>query len=154
MNLHPEERETSPVTYSDEGSSRSQEHMEQERSAPEQMDTNHFLQMYGISDNHCNICDELTELFDTLDSDHQLGFLVNSQGPGPAPAARTAVQTVSVAVQTSAPAKACRGQGRTLLEQLQQNIPQLQELSQMTSALNVDTCASCHCKLLRKICHL
>ena len=152
MNLHPEERETSPVTYSDEGSSRSQEHMEQERSAPEQMDTNHFLQMYGISDNHCNICDELTELFDTLDSDHQLGFLVNSQGPGPAPAARTAVQTVSVAVQTSAPAKACRGQGRTLLEQLQQNIPQLQEQSQMTSTLNVDTCASCHCKFLRKIC--
>ena len=88
------------------------------------MDPNHFLQMYGVLDNHCNICDELTDLIDNLDTDHQLGFLHQPGQPPEAPRP----QTVSVGVQTSAPVKPCRGHGRTLLEQLQQNIPHLQEL--------------------------
>ena len=93
----------------------------------DQMDPNHFLQMYGVLDNHCNVCDELTELFDTLDSEHQLGFLFSGQQQ-PQPPEPPRPQTVSVGVQTSAP-KPCRGHGRTLLEQLQQNIPHLQELN-------------------------
>ena len=137
LNFNPDGSESSSGIYRTAVSSRVPEEQSTSEGHPpppgapeaglDQMDPNHFLQMYGVLDNHCNICDELTELFDTLDSDHQLGFLLSQQHQQPPPPEPPRVQTVSVGVQTSAP-KPCRGHGRTLLEQLQQNIPHLQEL--------------------------
>ena len=137
LNFNPDESESSSGMYRTAVSSRVPEEQSTSDSHPsppgapeagmDQMDPNHFLQMYGVLDNHCNICDELTELFDTLDSDHQLGFLLSQQQQQPPAPEPPRPQTVSVGVQTSAP-KPCRGHGRTLLEQLQQNIPHLQEL--------------------------
>ena len=136
LNFNPDESELS-VNYNkavttqgpEQGQSTSHGHLSP-TGAPEadldQMDPNQFLQMYGVLDKHCNVCDELTELFDTLDSEHQLGFLFSGQQQ-PQAQEPPRPQTASVGVQTCAP-KPCRGHGRTLLEQLQQNIPHLQEL--------------------------
>ena len=123
LNLTPEQSESSSLIYSEQQGTGQPP---PPGSGPDHMDPNHFLQMYGVLDNHCNICDELTDLIDNLDTDHQLGFLHQQHPPGQPPEAPRP-QTVSVGVQTSAPVKPCRGHGRTLLEQLQQNIPHLQE---------------------------
>ena len=128
LNSNPEQSESSSVTYSEGQQSTFEGQPPPPGSGPDHMDPNHFLQMYGVLDNHCNICDELTDLIDNLDHEHQLGFLHQHQHQPGQPPEAPRPQTVSVGVQTSAPVKPCRGHGRTLLEQLQQSIPHLQVL--------------------------
>ena len=143
LNFNPDESESSVVSYSEAAGSSGQgqggpsaphgHHPSPPGAGPDPtMDPTHLLQMYGVLDNHCNICDELTELFDTLDSEHQLGYLLSGQQPSDVPVPRPAM--VSVGVQTSAPVKPCRDQGRTLLEQLQQNIPHLKNQEKLSQA--------------------